>query len=83
MDGAIKDHQRVFRVKFVDTLLAVDKTLYDSIQKIADDLTDKFTENIFDSGINLSHPPNFKEVVLKPISESKTEMIKQMFAYKG
>lgn len=83
VDGAIKDHQRVFRMKFVDSLLAVDETLYDNIQKIADGLTDKFTESIFDSGINLSHPPKFEELVIKPVSESKTEMIKQIFAYKG
>lgn len=35
VDGAIKDHQRVFRLKFLDTLLAVDKALYDNIQAIA------------------------------------------------
>ena len=83
VDAAIKDHQRTFRMKFTDTLLAVDNSLYDGVQKITDKLTDKFTESIFDSGINLSHPPKFEEIVSKSLSESKTEIIKVIFTYKG
>lgn len=83
VDEKIKDFQRTFRIKFIDTLLAVDKSLYDNILKIADNLVDDFTNSIFDSGINLNHPPKFEEIVIKKISESKTDMISEIFKYKG
>lgn len=83
VNEAIKAHQRTFRLRFVDALLAVDKSLYEEVVKIADSLTDRFTESIFDSGINLHHPPKYEEIVITPLSETKTSMIRQILSYEG
>lgn len=79
----LKNHQRVFRQKFVDMLLAVDLNIYQNILRQTDDLIDSFTTCIFDPGIVLSHPPKFEEAVTKRLSEVKTGIIRELFKYQG
>ncbi len=53
----IQDLNKNFRLRFVDSLLAVDSVIYNNLIVISDKLIDDFTESIFDPGINLSHEP--------------------------
>lgn len=72
-----------FRTNFVDALLAVSPTLYQNILDHSDLLIDHITNSAFDNGINLSHSPKFEEKILVPITQSKTQMLKFLFAYDG
>lgn len=83
VNETIKDYHKKFRVRFIDSLLAVDDDIYDNLIKISDELIDSFTNSIFDPGINLSHLPKFEEIVIKQISETKTQMIQELFKFKG
>lgn len=83
INEAIKDQQSFLRKNFVDMLLAVDDELYNSTLKELDKLTDHLTEVIFDSGINLTHAPKFEEEISQKISETKTNILKLFFGYKG
>lgn len=77
------EYGKVLRQKFTDTLIAIDKKLYDEIIKSTDNLLDNFTEHIFDEGIILSHIPMFEQKITKSIFETKTNIIKLLFNYKG
>lgn len=83
IDEKIKDYQSTFRIKFIDTLLAVDSSIYENLIIISDHLIDGFTNSLFDSGINLKHPPKFEELVTKQLSQIKTAMIQELFKFKG
>ena len=83
INDAVKDHQKVLRLKFIDILIAVDQSLYESTMNEIDDLVDHFTESIFNGGINLNHQPMFEEIVSKRISMTRTQVIKSFFNYYG
>lgn len=71
------------RIRFVDVLLAIDETLYNSIIEKLDTLQTHISDSVFDNGINLSHQPKFDSVILKKLTEFKTDVIKTLFQYKG
>ncbi len=79
----IKDLQKDFRIHFVDSLLAVDQTLYDKILAISDTLIDDFTNAAFNPGIKLSHPPKFEEEITIKLTSGKTKMIQELFKFDG
>ncbi len=79
----IKDYQKDFRVHFADSLLAVDKILYNEIINISDTLIDGFTNAAFDPGIKLSHPPKFDEKITVKLTYSKTKIIQELFKFDG
>ncbi len=73
----------MIRRKFVDTLLAVDNSLYSNILSKFDELQGKLYENIFNNGLNLTDKAMYNTTILKPITEAKTEILKFLFNYKG
>lgn len=77
------DQTTIFRQNFIDLFIAIDKTLYDEILTKADALVDGLTDQIFNEGINLSHPPKFEEVISKEIRKTKADIIKILFSYSG
>ena len=79
----INEFHTTLRVKFIDSLLAVDPSIYDNLIKVSDKMIDSFTNSIFDPGINLSHPPMFNEKVIKLLSQTKTSMIEELFKFDG
>lgn len=83
INETINDYNKKFRVRFVDSLLAVDVSIYDNLIKFSDDMIDGFTNNIFDPGINLSHLPKFEQIVVKQLSQTKTHMIQELFKFNG
>ena len=82
-EAAILAEEIKLRKKFIDTLLAVDSVLYQRAIDAVDQLTDELKASIVDPGINLSHKPKFEEKVLKPLSETRTDILKLLFAYEG
>jgi hypothetical protein len=80
---ATLQHQIQLRRKFMSNLSVVDESLYDFVEGKIDELVGEMNKAIFDQGIKLSHNPMFQEKILKPLSETKTEILKKMFEYKG
>lgn len=71
------------RRKFIDLLIAIDNTLYDSILKSLDLLQEHITKSLFDEGINLSHEPKYNEIIEVKLTSVRTDIIKSLFNYKG
>lgn len=71
------------RRKFYDSLLAIDNALYDTIVDFSDKLQTDLTNAIFDPGINLSHTPKYDELIQEKVTNTKTEIIKKLFNYRG
>lgn len=83
IDTSLGDLFIKLRRKFYDSLIAIDITLYESIGKYADDLQTHFTNTIFDQGINLSHSPKYDELIQESMINTKSEIIKKLFSYRG
>lgn len=83
IDSTIAEHFIKLRRRFYDSLLAIDNSLYDKIVKYSDSLQEHLSLTIFDQGINLSHGPKFDELIREKITTTKTEIIKELFNYRG
>lgn len=83
IDTTIGDFFISLRRKFYDSLLAIDGNLYDGIKGKADKLQEELSNTIFDPGINLSHTPKYDELIKEKLSTAKTNIIKNLFAYRG
>lgn len=83
IDSNIGDLFIKLRRKFYDSLLGIETTLYDNIESQCDSLQGHFSETIFDQGINLSHTPKYDEAINEKLINTKTEIIKQLFSYRG
>ncbi|MDD4604604.1 MAG: hypothetical protein PHF97_12490 [Bacteroidales bacterium] len=83
INESLIEYSKVLRQKFTDCLLAIDSGLYDAIIGLTDNMTDNFSENIFDEGIVLSNRRKFDEIITTSIIKTKTDIIKQLFGYKG
>ena len=71
------------RIDFLDMLLAIDESLYKRLQVIVDELQKRFVDSIFDEGINLSNASKFNTLISDPLSKAKTDMIHQLYVYRG
>lgn len=83
IDERIKDKQTFLRKNFIDLLLAVDDNLYELTLKELDNLVDHLTELMLNSDVDLSQPVNFENGISQKIIETKTNMLKIFFDYKG
>lgn len=83
IESKIQDHCRRFRMHFIDTLLAIDKSLYERILDQSDTLQGYLSNAIFDEGYNYSNQPKFDEIITNKISQIRTEMIRILFSYTG
>ena len=79
----LSEHFIELRRKFIDSLLAIDRDLYNSILLKTDELQTHLSMTMFDPGINLSHRPKFDEVITENLTTTKTEILKVIFAYRG
>jgi hypothetical protein len=71
------------RRRFIDILLVVDKKIYTKVQNLFDKLQEELTDTIFNQGINLTHLPKFDDEIMSRISSTKTDVIKEIFNYRG
>lgn len=65
---------------FVDLLQGIDEELYKKILAYSDDTRDLLIENI--STYKLENDNNFKEHIVKPISQMKKDIIRELFMFK-
>lgn len=65
---------------FVDLLQGIDEDLYKTVLAYSDDTRDLLIENI--STYKLENENNFKEHIIKPISQMKKDIIKELFMFK-
>lgn len=65
---------------FVDLLQGIDEDLYKTVLAYSDDTRDLLIENI--STYKLENENNFKEHIIKPISQMKKDIIKELFIFK-
>jgi len=73
----------LLRHKFLDTLLAIDIGLYNTVINRSDLFETYLTESIFDPGINLSHKPKFDQILTEPLTTTKTDLLTMLFSYRG
>lgn len=83
INNDIIERERKFENEFLDVLLAINKNLYTQLQTLADGMVDHFTNSIFDPGINLYVEDKFNDLIETKLIETKREMIKALFSYKG
>ena len=83
INDKILEFGTIFRIEFVDSLNAIDESLYNKMITKYDTLVDGITNTIFDEGINLSHRPKFEELITSGIFVAKTQMLKLLFNYNG
>ncbi|WP_138765734.1 hypothetical protein [Pedobacter xixiisoli] len=83
INDKIADEFISLRMKFVDLLLAVDNSLYNTVLSKLDNFQQHISETVFDNGVKLSHEPKFDELILVFHTNLKTEIISTLFKYKG
>lgn len=83
INDKIADEFISVRVKFVDLLLSVDNSLYNTVLGKLDNFQQHISETVFDNGVKLSHAPKFDELILVFHTNLKTEIISTLFKYKG
>ena len=76
-DQIIK-HERDFENRFITLLLVVDEKLYKSIKTSTDKMIDKFTEAIFDEGINLYNDDQFNSRIKAPMLSTKRIILEKL-----
>lgn len=69
--------------KFINFLGAIDKNLFDSMEKACDNCRDTLMTNIADAGVNLNVKEKYNELILNVINQSKKEMLSCLFKYEG
>lgn len=79
----IQDEVSLLRKKFLDMFIAVDMRLYKELLDVIDSLMAEITKALSDKGSNLNHKPKYEECIVKPLMESKTEVIRVIFKYEG
>lgn len=83
INNAVIERERQFEKDFLDVLLAINSNLYTLLKTLVDGMVDQFTNSIFDSGINLYVEDKFNDLIETKLIETKREMIKALFSYKG
>ncbi len=71
------------REKFLDLFIPINDNLNNKLVHIIDELQEHLSKRIIDEGIKLSHAPKFNEEIAQKLSESKRNIIKEIFDYKG
>ncbi len=83
IESANLEQQIILRRNFIETLSIVDESLYDYTLEKIDTLIENMNGSIFNQGINLTHKPMFEDKILIPISETRKDILKRMFEYRG
>lgn len=71
------------RTKFIDLLLAVDEDMYNDVLFKIDSLQDFLTEELFNEQNDFKNVETYDEILVQPLSEIKTNVLKIFFSYNG
>ena len=83
VEKSIQTDFRILNERFVNFLEAIDGTLYHSMLDACDQCRDKIVSNIGDDGVNLWVDENYKDLIMKPLDDTKKKMLSQLFNYRG
>lgn len=67
---------------FIDSLLAIDKELYQKVLDQLDLFQEELNTSISDKGIVLSHQPKYDEIITNKMSRSKTSILTILYNYR-
>lgn len=73
----------LLRSQFYDFLLAIDEKLYEEIKGLSDDLQQKLSNVVFDTSVNFKDELTFNERIIEVVNNSKSEILKKLFQYRG
>ncbi|WP_444106809.1 hypothetical protein, partial [Bacteroides sp.] len=83
VEKSIQTDFRKLNERFVNFLEAIDGTLYHSMLDACDQCRDKIVSNIGDDGVNLWVDEKYKDLIMKPLDDTKKKMLSQLFNYRG
>jgi hypothetical protein len=79
----LKTSAAMVRRNFIDSLLPVNKKIYNGVKGSLDTMVDNITNIAMDDGINLSHPPAFQKHISSKINYAKNNTIGIIYSFKG
>lgn len=79
----IKEEGAKFRKSFIDSLLAVDHTLYNGVKEKTDELIDIITFEICNSGKEFHQKEIFEREIGSRIVQSRKDLINKIYNFKG
>lgn len=80
IEPELQERFKYVNQNFVDLLQGIDEDLYKTVLTRSDDTRDLLIENI--STYKLENENNFKEHIVKPISQMKKDIIRELFMFK-
>ena len=83
VEKSIQTDFRKLNERFVNFLEAIDGTLYHSMLDACDQCRDKIVSNIGDDGVNLWVDEKYKDLIMKPLDDTKKKMLSQLLNYRG
>lgn len=83
LNNFIKSEVSKFRINFNDTILNVNRDLFDNIKVKIENLNDKLILVISDGHYDLTDPNLFQEHISSPINYTKNEIVALLISYKG
>ena len=79
----IKGEESTFRQEFVNILKTVAPQTYTTVDKAVDSLTTTLTETLDNDELKLENPKTYSRVIAGPILQTRGEIIKIIFEYRG
>jgi hypothetical protein len=83
LNSYIKNEVSKFRVNFNDSILNVNRNLFNSIKLKVEELNDHLTVVISDGNFDLTDPQEFEQLIAYPINMTKNDVIALLVKYKG
>lgn len=81
LDDKYSDVFSDFRLSFIESLGAIDESLYGKVLSIADNLQSVLSQNLFDEGVNLNVKEKYKELIENPIANAQREILSALYQY--
>ncbi len=81
LDDKYSDVFSDFRLSFIESLGAIDESLYEKVLSIADNLQSVLSQNLFDEGVNLNVKEKYKELIENPIANAQRNILSTLYQY--
>jgi|SRR6218665_100185 len=83
INSYIKSEVSKFRINFNDSILNINRPLFDFIKAKIESLSDELITTISDSNIDLSNSDNFERYIAAQIRYTKNEIVSALVNYSG
>ena len=81
--GPESTQESQFRQQFVNILKIVAPSTFEGVDKAVEGLTTTLTNTLDDDELKLENPKTYSRMITTPILQTKGEIIKIIFDYKG